>query len=75
MHELYRMIAVIIEELFALIGTSASLKRQFFLALDKFLKTSCSYERFQLVFLINTHTIIVTFSDDKLAKIYKLLRN
>ena len=74
-HLLRRMMAASIEALFVILGTPAPLERQCCLAMDKFLKTKCSFERTQLGFLINTRTMMVTLPSDKLTKIRKLTQN
>ena len=45
------------------------------LSLEKFVNFLCSFEQAQLGFLINTHTIMVALTKDKMSKLQALLTN
>ena len=72
---MYKCMYASIESLYLLLGRPVPALRQSCLALDKFLKTKCSYLRTQLGLDINTRTMWVTIPEAKLKKLKQLIRN
>eukprot|EP00978_Attheya_sp_CCMP212_P038402 scaffold190130_cov28-Attheya_sp.AAC.1 len=64
-----------IEALLKLLGFPETEKRRFALSLDKYFKTSCSYEREQLGLLVNTRDMLISLPAHKLEKLILIAKN
>ena len=73
--DMKQTMAASIEAFFLILGSPKPERRQCALLLDKFINSLCSFERAQLGFLINTRTMMVALTNDKLSKLKALLTN